>query len=132
MKSTINGLCLAVILIALTPEVYAGIIHDAEMGNPQMPFMERIASGPDAPAADPAQARDAFNTDIPIKDMISMNADGSLTFLLDVSSSHTYFIHNVTRAAQPHGAPVPEPASMMLVGFGILGASIFSRKRTRS
>ncbi|HQP32117.1 MAG TPA: PEP-CTERM sorting domain-containing protein [Deltaproteobacteria bacterium] len=132
MKSIINGLCLAVISIGLSPNVYAGIIHDAEVRDPYLPFMERIATGPDMPAADPSQARDDSNSYIPIEDMICMNADGSLTFLMDVSRGHPSFIPNETRAAPPHGAPVPEPATMMLVGFGILGASVFSRQRTRS
>lgn len=129
MKNMIKGLLLALVLMASAPALYADIITDTEMQTHRLPFMEIGAAAQDLRRADQGQAQDTFNSDIPIESMISQNKDGSLAFLLDFTRGSVSLIHNEMRSAPSHSAPVPEPGTIMLVGFGIMSFSMLFRKQ---
>jgi hypothetical protein len=131
MKNMIKGLLSALVLMASAPALYANIITDTEMQMYRLPFREIGAAAQDLPRADEGQAQDTFNSAVSFESMISQNNDGSLAFLLHVTSGSVYLIDNEIRTAPSQSAPVPEPGSIMLVGFGIMSSSVFFRKQKK-
>ena len=63
-----------------------------------------------------------------------LQSDGQLLVQLKSTGNDPIYFNNSTltaiadRPGDPAGAPVPEPASMMLLGMGILGLVSFKRK----
>jgi hypothetical protein len=131
MKITINCVCLACILIAYAPAAYANIINYSAIDTHRMPSVGLNISELGLTTIDQVKMLNAFNSDNSIDTMINLNADGSLAFLLDVNRNYVYFIHNEVRSTAPPATPVPEPGTMMLVGFGLMSASVFFRKHLK-
>jgi hypothetical protein len=131
MKVTINCACLALFLIAFTSPAYADILDYSDMNTHRTTNMAGQVSESDFTVPDKARVGNAYNQDAPIENMISLNEDGSLEFLLDVTRSYIYSIHDDVRSNRRAGAPVPEPGTMMLLGFGIMSSSMFFRKHNK-
>jgi len=130
MKIMFSCVCLAFVLIAFAPAAYANIINYSAIGT-----THRIPSGAlniselGLTTLDQVEMLNAFNSDNSIDAMISLNADGSLAFVLNVTRDYIYFIHNEVRSSMPPATPVPEPGTMMLVTAGLMSAPLFLRKQ---
>ncbi|MEN6476337.1 MAG: PEP-CTERM sorting domain-containing protein [Syntrophaceae bacterium] len=129
MKNTINSVWLALFLIAFVPVAYADRIDFTEIHMSPIPVAALNVSDMDLASFDRTQARNVCDKDTAVVNMIRLNTDGSLAFLLDVNRGQADFIPREVRLSKPLSAPVPEPGTAMLLSFGIMSAAMFFRKQ---
>jgi len=131
MKIALSCACFMAILMAFARGAYAECIDYTAIETDHTLSLDLNPSVQSWMKVDPPRTQEPFNDEIPIDNLLSLGADGSVAFLLDVSRDYVYFIHNEQRPTSVPATPVPEPGTMMLVGFGIMGASIFFRTPVR-
>lgn len=70
--------------------------------------------------------------DVTIQGLVRLNADGKLEVVITSKTGDFTFLGSVLVAYGDKGtAPVPEPATMLLLGSGLLGMGVYSRFRAK-
>jgi|GEM_PF-2312867 len=129
MKITINSVWLALFLTAFVLPAYADPINHTEIHIYHIPAVALDVSDMGLATFDRTLTRNVINNDTTVVNMISLHADGSLDFLLDVNRGQADFLPQEQRLNMSTSAPVPEPGTAMLLSFGIVSAAMFFRKR---